>query len=530
MTLAVPGAYHVMQDEAAQLSTSLSMSAHKEIGMAQTGLWDRDQFFVTKSILGKRPFFQPFLVSLIHDFAGYRVQNARGLNFVLGLASLVSLYGILRFFLPQIPSVTAVLLTGATPIFLLAVNAYGFEAANFFFLSAYTFAVIWFLRHPDQKREAFLVLICATLAYLRYESVVLAIPAYIAILFYRREGRPLHFITQVSPLLYVPYAWLTRLSTSRVDNWQEISSGFGADMSPFGLNFLFPNLWSLVEFIANPTSLYPNNYPLFLLSLFGILALVLKLSGRNWIAGFERMDVFKPFALIFSAAFGLLVLIIVSYHWSSFTDPLAARMSIPLLIPMCLLASFALAWMRLRSPIWMLIPLAVFAVYSKPALTEYYIETADHRRAVETAKQAWLDSTSIDLKKTLVLDTKGVLFWTSNRVSSVRAEVDASQLERILLQHAAGRFDTILFVSEEYLGKGGAWGSRSSLSDQLGQPGEPVFRKNFSNSYRVSIYPVVFINKGKLFDMFWREQSGKTDSRAVYQAWELYLYKHLPSL
>ena len=232
---------------------------------------------------------------------------------------------------------------------------------------------------------------------------------------------------------------------------------------------------------------------------------------------------------LLSCGFGLLFMTILFYFWGNLTDPLVSRMSLPLLIPLCMLTGLLAASLRLSSPLWLLIPFLVFATHTLPAIQNFTAKTANYRSAYENAKQSWINSTELNLKKSLILDNKGVITWTANRVSSVRANISEQQLQRILLQHAAGRFEAILLVNEEHQVTEGKWSQTPNLPKELEISEEPLFRKQLAPSHRLSIYQLQPTEKGALFSRFRGTQTKKTHSQD-YENWNRYLLQNLPSL
>jgi len=87
MFKAVPAKLRILDDELSLQRTALSMHHHREFVSADKGYWVGGEFTITNATLGKRPFFYPFLLSVVHDVTGYRTGNAFYLNFVLGHSS-----------------------------------------------------------------------------------------------------------------------------------------------------------------------------------------------------------------------------------------------------------------------------------------------------------------------------------------------------------------------------------------------------------------------------------------------------------
>src|SRR5436190_4445426 len=80
--------FKIIMDELMLLGTSMSMHFDK---LAVTPLRGNDiqgAFMMLEGIVDKRPLFFPFLLSLVHDIAGYRPANAFILNGILSFVFL----------------------------------------------------------------------------------------------------------------------------------------------------------------------------------------------------------------------------------------------------------------------------------------------------------------------------------------------------------------------------------------------------------------------------------------------------------
>ena len=83
-----PFGFKVLMDELVLAATSMSFHLHREVFTPlQTHNFD-GAFVTLGGIVDKRPYFFPFLVSLLHDLTGYRPGNVFALNVALTFAFL----------------------------------------------------------------------------------------------------------------------------------------------------------------------------------------------------------------------------------------------------------------------------------------------------------------------------------------------------------------------------------------------------------------------------------------------------------
>ena len=106
----------VLYDEFVLQSTAYNMHYFRDTATMVRGYDILGVFLSTDNFLDKRPNFYPFLISLVHDFAGYRPLNAYLLNAVLLPVALGLVYYLGRRLNGLRGGLLAVLLLGSLPL------------------------------------------------------------------------------------------------------------------------------------------------------------------------------------------------------------------------------------------------------------------------------------------------------------------------------------------------------------------------------------------------------------------------------
>ena len=111
-----PFKHKILFDEFVIQGTAYEMHATKQVSTILRAYNIGGTWLSIDTFLDKRPYFFPFLVSLLHDFTGYRIANI----FALNVACAAALLGLLYWFARE--------LAGRGPA-MLAVGAHGHDAA-----------------------------------------------------------------------------------------------------------------------------------------------------------------------------------------------------------------------------------------------------------------------------------------------------------------------------------------------------------------------------------------------------------------
>ena len=331
--------HKILFDEYVLQGTAWHMHATKEIGTPMRAYDIGGTWLAIDTFLDKRPYFFTFLVSLLHDFTGYRVQNTFVLNVALAFLTLAFVYGIVRAMTRRVgPSLLAVALLATLPLFGQNAPGASMELHNLAMIAVVMACAILYLRAPDADRASLLVLGAALLAQCRYESVLFVVPvAIVLVLGWVRAGRTLlPWPVIVAPLLLVPYALQDRFVSSKPILWQ-LREG---ETSRFALHYLPANLEGAWNFFFSTLPSQPSSLWLTLLGIVGITGALVRLvqhaRAQNRAPWPAAQVVLGLFALVVAANLALLMF----YYWSRLDEPITARFALPFYFVLALLAGW----------------------------------------------------------------------------------------------------------------------------------------------------------------------------------------------
>jgi hypothetical protein len=334
-------ALKVLFDEYVLQGTAWHMHLTKEVGAPLRAYDFAGTWLVIDTFLDKRPYFFAFLVSLLHDLTGYRLENVFILNAALTLATLAAIYWMLRTLTGRAaPALLSVALFATLPLFGQNATGASMELLNVAMIVGVMLAGTLYLRSPGPDRLAVLVLGTILLAQTRYESVLFVVPvAVVIVMGWWRSGRLiLPWPAMIAPLLLVPYAWHDRFVGSKPILWQ-LREG---EASRFAWHYLPGNLEGAWKFFFSTAPNQPNSIWLVLVGGAGVTWAIVRLFRWWRLAGPVRpvlpaaVSVTALFALTIAANLGLLMF----YYWSRLDEPIATRFA----LPFCLVLALGAGW------------------------------------------------------------------------------------------------------------------------------------------------------------------------------------------
>src|SRR5258708_19276052 len=152
------------------------MHYFRDVAMMVRGYDIQGVFLSTDNYLDKRPYFYPFLVSLLHDLTGYRLLNAYLVNAMLMPAALGLVFVFGRLLTGWQGGLLAVVLLGSLPLLGQNATGSGMELLNFVMILAAMVLAAEYLRAPKEEALAALALAAVLLAQARYESALYVLP------------------------------------------------------------------------------------------------------------------------------------------------------------------------------------------------------------------------------------------------------------------------------------------------------------------------------------------------------------------
>jgi len=287
--------------------------------------------------LDKRPYFFPFLVSLLHDLTGYRIANMFALNVACAAALLGLLYWFAREIAGKAPAILAVGLFALLPLFGQNATGAGMDLHNLMMIALVACLGALYVRVPTGDRLSLFVLAAVLLTQSRYESILFIAPvAFVVALGWWRAGRAvLPWPAIIAPLLLVPYAWHSKVLAAEPIFWQ-LQEG---QTSAFGWNNIASNFRGDVDFLFNTGPGLANSW---YLSALGVVGLGwLGTRAWTWLRDSHRapLTAVEAVGLAFGAGIAGHFVVLLFYWWAKFNDLLASRFSLPMYLAFAVLAA-----------------------------------------------------------------------------------------------------------------------------------------------------------------------------------------------
>ncbi len=343
-------AHKVLFDEYVLQGTAWHMHVTKEVATPNRAYDFAGTWLATDAFLDKRPYFFTFLLSLLHDLTGFRLQNVYFLNSALAALTL-GLVGWLAHALTRRESaaVLSVALLATLPVFGQNATGASMELHNLAMIAVVMVCAIVYLRQPSSDRLALLIFGSVLLAQCRYESVVFVLPValVIALGWWQSKRVILPWPALIAPLLLVPYAWHDRYVGSMPVLWQ-LREG---ESARFGWQYLAGNLEGARNFFFSISPGQANSLALTLLGSGGI-AWIVVCYVRRWrvrqspiqLSGVDNgVKTVSP-AFVVTGAFAVAVAanlaLLMFYYWSRLDEPIAARFA----LPFCLILTLLGGW------------------------------------------------------------------------------------------------------------------------------------------------------------------------------------------
>ncbi len=341
-----PFKHKVLFDEYVLQGTAFQMHAVKEYGTLVRAYEIAGSWVPIDSFADKRPYFFTFLVSLVHDFTGYRLINIFLVNAALTPIFLALAYWLARTVTGRGPALLAVALMASLPLLGQNATGAGMELHNLTMIALVAALAVLYLRAPDDDRLVALVLGTVLLSQSRYESVIFVLPTVLVVLLgWVRAGRVLlPWPVLVAPLLLVPYAWHNRVLSATPLHWQ-LQAG---QTSRFSVDYLANNLAGAWAFFFSFKGKLANSWYLSGLGLIGTAWGM----GRAWSWSRSTARPALPpqvvALLAFAAGIVANLTLLMFYYWSRLDDVIASRFALPVCLLLALLAAVFVEEARVR--------------------------------------------------------------------------------------------------------------------------------------------------------------------------------------
>jgi hypothetical protein len=335
-----PFKHKILYDEYVLQATALHLHSEKEVSTPVRAFDVVGTWLPVNTYLDKRPYFFAFVVSVVHDLTGYRVENAFAVNAMLAVLVLLLLYWLARTKAGVSASLFGVALIATMPLFAQNATSAGMEVHNLAVIAAVLAAAVLYLRAPDEPRLSLLVLGGVLLTLSRYESAtyVFAV-AGVVLAGWIRAGRV--FFTwpaRIAPLLLIPCAWHSRVLGATPELWEL----FPGQTSRFSLSYFWKNFDGDVRFFFFPLNGAASSIVLSWLGVLAVAWIVLRFERSKQMPWAHlSCPSLVAFLLFGAAAVGNLGMTLF-YYWSKLDDVMASRFALPFCFVLALLVSLAL--------------------------------------------------------------------------------------------------------------------------------------------------------------------------------------------
>lgn len=486
--------FKILADEELLAGTAMGMHYDRHVAYPIRATDIQGPFQILQSVLDKRPFFYPFLVSLADDLTGYRIDNAFYVNTVLGFVFLGLAFVIgRRLGGGTWAGVVTVLLFTGLPLMAQQMKGGGFDLLNLVMLEAVLLLAVRLAERRDRWTGEALCYAAILLAYTRYESVLMLLPVALIVLWtWWREGRVvLSWPIIVAPVLLGFCLMQNRVFAMHPQSW-ELADLPGATTA-FGLHYVPQNLGHALAFFFDTSGYQPNS------PFFAAIGLLAAPFFALWIVRVLRSARQAPpgdvaVALIGAGLFCIWALLML-YFWGRFDDPLIHRLSLPVHLLMAIaVATVGGLWLRRRG--WRLVAaaaLAALVVYSLPAMsrrayTRTYSPAVEMEWRTEFLKR-------FPERDYLFIDNDPT-FWIAHHIPATPA-TQARLRERGLIYHLRNDTFSAMYVLQHYHvdPKTGIW--TLDPADDIGPDFElqPVWDRRIETLYIGRISRIIAIRR-----------------------------------
>lgn len=491
--------FKIVMDEVVLQDTAMRMHFEREAAAMVRGYDMAGNFMALHAYIDKRPLFFPFLLSLVHDLTGYRVENGFYLNALLSavFSGLVFFAG--RRLGGMAAGAAGLLLVATIPLVHQNAAGSGFELLNLVMILATLLLGMRFAENPgDTDRLGAFIFSGVLLAQTRYESALFILPVGLVILYawWRQRRVDLAWPVLVAPLLLIIVPLHFNVFKTVNAAWQ-LTDGPGAD-TPFSPSFYYDNIGHALNFFLCTDGSQGNSLLVSLLGVVGVAFLVLRIyrEHRDICLTRPAEAVFCLFALGLILHTGLML----CYFWGQFDDPIIRRLSLPSHLLLILSFLYIFSQLVAHPARWRGL-LAVTGVY----LIGFTVPSvAMHRYTQENfaaRTNAWL-SDFIDRlgdDTALAIDSNSGLQWFIHRKSSIALEAIVTRPEAYLFHFRNQSFRHFFVVQR--MGTDFDHGRRfPTLDDDLGDGFqlELVEEHAFSPVYYIRISRVVAVDETKI--------------------------------
>ncbi|MGB0744342.1 MAG: hypothetical protein ACPGSB_07430, partial [Opitutales bacterium] len=337
--------FKIAMDDYVLASTAENLHRDRQLVVTRTLVSYGDTNLPGDTYVDKRPWLYPFLVSVLHDWTGFRVENSFILNAALGLGLLGTAYWLGARFAGWRGGGLSVLLWVSVPLLAQNATGGGMELLGTFLVGLVLVFSVRYLEEPSRLNEGALSMAAVLLANARYESglFLIGVLAVIGLGWWRRRAVGLSWASVCAAPLLLTVLWQLRLYAGDSRAWEltggnetALSASYLEDNLPHALNFFF----SFDDSLANSLLLSVAG-TIGCLSFLFLLRTELKRYWRE-----------KPVGVItgiFLPVFIMHLALMISFHAGRLDSPFVSRYA---LVTHFLLVLVVVAMMEYIGPRW----------------------------------------------------------------------------------------------------------------------------------------------------------------------------------
>ncbi len=416
------------------LLSNIALNIHESREAVATGSSLHSVDHASVSTLDKRPAMFPTLLANVHDLFGYRIVNAFYLNGFITFAFLLLIYSTTRKIADRKAGYISIALCISSPLIAANSNGGGFDMLNSTLILAIFLVAIEFAKSPSKEKQTLLFLLAAAVANTRYESFIYILPVAATSIFvsFRNGKIYTQYAQSLIPILLVPAVWVQKESITKLEHWHQNENLSGI----FSLIYIPKNLGEAFKFFLISSENYPTNTLISIVSTASCAYILIKILGRK---NSQKNEQSKSVILVFFLL-GLLVYLglVFSYFWSSFTDPVASRLALPIIILMIITSSFGLRNVS-TSKYKFLTPIAILLIVLN-SLPNY-------------AKSSYSENNAIpDYLSWIVSDKKEKQDENPLYISRFQSYLELHSINNISINQANAGYDRIAMHSPNRLG------------------------------------------------------------------------------
>lgn len=435
--------FKITMDEPVLANVAISMHEHRDTSVREYSLSTE---LGSQTVVDKRPFLFPFLVSLVHDIFGVQPLAPFFLNLALTCTLLILTFIAIQRTSGRISgAIIAIAAIATHPLFIQNSSGGGFDILNCVLIITVGLLAANFYKIPSERSLNILVFSAVLLAYTRYESALFvpAVGLLILIQFIQSKKVIIPKLTILAPILMLPTAWQNRYISSMPEFWQLSDPSH----KPFGFNYLENNLASAYKFFFTPGPDLASSPIFSIAALLAAIYLVTAVLPLNRLRKVSQNTAFWP-ALIISIFVAINFALLMLYWWGTLSDVAASRLALPVLSLGTIAIGIAHNHLAKKRPYLRWIApaiIALSAIYSFPVSSR-----AEYSKlSLQSRQFEWLlKDSGIKIDQNDLVIGGLARIWSTYQIPAIAIKRAIYNWESLKLHHELKTYDNIFVVQQ----------------------------------------------------------------------------------